>query len=182
MNSSKCYTVSKPTLKPKVNLTRQEYHNAVDAYSARLFRFAFKVLRNTDDARDIVQDCYQRLWENRNEVLFEKCRQWLFTVAHNAMMNLLKRQNRVKLVENYQHLDMPGNEQQYDLRELLDKCLAELPAVQQSVVLLRDLEGYDYQEIGNILSLNESQVKVYLFRARQKIKNYIKDLTVLSDE
>lgn len=161
-------------------MTRQEYHNAVDAYSARLFRFAFKVLRNTDDARDIVQDCYQRLWENRKEVFFEKCRQWLFTVAHNAMMNMLKKQNKVKLVENYLNFDKAGYSEAYDLRELLDKCLAELPAVQQSVVLLRDLEGYNYQEIGNILNLNESQVKVYLFRARQKIKNYIKDLTVLS--
>ncbi len=163
-------------------MTRQEYHKAVDTYSARLFRFAFKVLRNTDDARDIVQDCYQRLWENRSEVLFEKCRPWLFTVAYNAMMNMLQKQNRVMLVENYHNLETPGNEQMFDLRELLDKCLAELPAIQQSVVLLRDLEGYDYREIGNILNLNESQVKVYLFRARQKIKNYIKDLTVLSHE
>jgi RNA polymerase sigma-70 factor (ECF subfamily) len=55
--------------------------------------------------------------------------------------------------------------------------LNKLPPLQKSIILLRDLEGYDYKEIGEILGLNEPQVKVYLFWARQKVKNFIKELT-----
>jgi RNA polymerase sigma-70 factor (ECF subfamily) len=68
----------------------------------------------------------------------------------------------------------------FEVKEILDKCLESLPPIQRSILLLRDLEGYDYKEIGGILDLTESQVKVYLFRARQKLKDKLKDLTILA--
>ncbi len=70
-------------------------------------------------------------------------------------------------------------ENRYELQDLLEVALSTLSTTQKSILLLRDSEGYDYKEIGEILKLNESQVKVYLFRARKKIKKYLKDLTVL---
>jgi RNA polymerase sigma-70 factor (ECF subfamily) len=60
-----------------------------------------------------------------------------------------------------------------DLKEILNQGLEQLPEIQKTVLLLRDYEGYDYEEIGNITQLNESQVKVYIFRARNFLKNYI---------
>lgn len=69
--------------------------------------------------------------------------------------------------------------EQFETKEVIEKCLAILPPVQKSIILLRDLEGYNYKEIGEILTLSESQVKVYLFRARKKLKKHLKDLTVL---
>lgn len=71
------------------------------------------------------------------------------------------------------------SENKYELQDLLEVALNTLPTIQKSILLLRDSEGYDYKEIGDVLNLNESQVKVYLFRARKKVKNYLKDLTVL---
>ena len=68
-------------------------------------------------------------------------------------------------------------EQNYDLKELIEKGLNELSHEQRSIVLLRDLEGYNYEEIGEILQLNSAQVKVYLFRARQKLRDSIQQLT-----
>ena len=68
----------------------------------------------------------------------------------------------------------------YEMKEVIEKCLAQLPPVQKSIILLRDLEGYNYKEIGEILELSEAQVKVYLFRARNKIKKQLKDLTILA--
>jgi RNA polymerase sigma-70 factor (ECF subfamily) len=59
------------------------------------------------------------------------------------------------------------------LMELLDMALGRLPHIQRTVVLLRDYEGYSYEEIGRITGLNESQVKVYIFRARMFLKNFI---------
>jgi RNA polymerase sigma-70 factor (ECF subfamily) len=67
-----------------------------------------------------------------------------------------------------------------NLKEVINNALELLPEIQRTVIMLRDYEGYDYAEIGEITNLNESQVKVYIFRARQTLKNYIVKLdTVL---
>jgi RNA polymerase sigma-70 factor (ECF subfamily) len=60
-----------------------------------------------------------------------------------------------------------------DLKRILDEALARLPEIQRSVIMLRDYEGYSYEEIGAITGLNASQVKVYIFRARVSLKNYL---------
>jgi len=60
-----------------------------------------------------------------------------------------------------------------DLKEILKVALEKLPEIQKSVIMLRDYEGYSYQEIGEITQLNESQVKVYIFRARKTLRNYL---------
>ena len=65
------------------------------------------------------------------------------------------------------------NKQYTDLKEILNEALSKLPDIQRSVVLLRDYEGYSYTEIAEIAGLSESQVKVYIFRARTFLKNYI---------
>jgi RNA polymerase sigma-70 factor (ECF subfamily) len=64
-------------------------------------------------------------------------------------------------------------DQYSDLKEVLHNAIGQLNDVQRSVVLLRDYEGYSYQEIADITGLNETQVKVYIFRARQFLKQYI---------
>ncbi len=60
-----------------------------------------------------------------------------------------------------------------DLKEILDEALHRLPDIQKSLILLRDYEGYSYEEIGKITDLSESQVKVYIFRGRIALKNYL---------
>jgi RNA polymerase sigma-70 factor (ECF subfamily) len=98
-------------------------------------------------------------------------------VTHHGMLNYLQTKSRkVKLDEN-SVTPQVFQKNEFDTRALLERVLNELPPLQKSIILLRDLEGYDYKEIGEILGLNEPQVKVYLFRARQKVKNCIKELT-----
>jgi RNA polymerase sigma-70 factor (ECF subfamily) len=70
--------------------------------------------------------------------------------------------------EKYSH-----SRQYSDLSEILNEALQKLNEVQRSVIMLRDYEGYSYDEIGEITGLSESQVKVYIFRARVLLKNYI---------
>ena len=98
------------------------------------------------------------------------------------MINTIKRNKRVESMEDNQVWEPMSRDEarKYELKEILDMCLERLPETQKSIILLRDIEGYSYSDIGEILNLSESQVKVYLFRARKKIKDYIKDIRLLS--
>ena len=152
----------------------------VKAHSNKLYGYAMRFLRNTEDAEDILQDVFERLWLNRKKVEVEKAKSWMFTTAHNAMLNLINKKSRVQL---------PGEENlpesskkdvnKFESNQVVDRAVNILPPIQKSIILLRDLEGYSYEEIGDMLSLSSSQVKVYLFRARNKIKKQLKGLTEL---
>jgi RNA polymerase sigma factor (sigma-70 family) len=76
-----------------------------------------------------------------------------------------------------EHVKENGREAaQPDMKAIVNKALDRLPEIQRTVIMLRDYEGYDYAEIGKIAGLTESQVKVYIFRGRQTLKNYIVNL------
>ena len=143
----------------------------MDRHSDSLYRFCLHFLRDVELARDTVQDCFEKLWINKNTVELEKAKSWLFTCANHLMLNQVKRA-KVK----QQHLDSlywsstSAANTQYENQQLIQLLIADLPDLQKSILLLRDLEGYTYQEIGELLSLTEAQVKVYLFRARLKVK------------
>jgi len=161
-------------------LNRKEYNIAVKDYSGRIYGYALKYLQNAEDASDIVQDVYEKLWKNRKKVELEKAKPWLFTCAHNALINLIKKNSRLTYVDEVVSQDTTESvSRQYEMNEVIEKSLSTLPPVQKSIILLRDLEGYNYKEIGEILELSEAQVKVYLFRARNKIKKQLKDLTLV---
>lgn len=161
-------------------MNRREYNIAVKDYSGRLYGYCLKYLQNNEDASDIVQDVFEKLWKNRKKVDPAKAKSWLFTCAHNAMINMIKKNSKLTYVESVTSEDASrSHSRQYEMREVIEKSLSILPPVQKSIILLRDLEGYNYKEIGEILDLSEAQVKVYLFRARNKIKKQLKDLTIL---
>jgi len=161
-------------------LNRSEYNIAVRDFSGRIYGYALKCLRNTEDAGDIVQDVFEKLWNHRKKVEADKAKPWLFTCAHNAMINLIKKNKRLSYVEEVVSGDTSESlSARFEMSEIVERCLGLLPPVQKSIILLRDLEGYNYKEIGDILELSEAQVKVYLFRARNKIKKQLKDLTLV---
>ena len=131
--------------------------------------------RDEDEANDIVQDAYLKLWEHKDEVELVKAKAWLFTTAYRTMLNKIKREKKTESME-LENFDEPyTSNNRFELKQLIDNSLDTLPELQKSIVLLRDLEGYNYKEIGEMLNLNESQVKVYLFRARKKLKDVLKN-------
>ena len=129
-------------------------------------------------SKDILQDCFAKLWEKRNEVDKLKVKSWLFTVAYNTMLNVLKREQKFyHNDENYEDRNSIDSHAQFEYKDQLDYYLNDLPPVQRSILLLRDVEGYHYPEIAELLQLSISQVKVYLFRARNKMKSQLKSLS-----
>ncbi len=145
----------------------------METYADGIFRFILKNLTDEDKAHDVVQDTFEKLWRNRKNVNPEKVKSYLFTTAYHTMIDYIRKERRSDNFDKVREEDCAHSCQYSDLREVLDMALAQLSDVQRSVVLLRDYEGYSYEEIAQITALNESQVKVYIYRARKKLKAII---------
>jgi RNA polymerase sigma-70 factor (ECF subfamily) len=156
-------------------MTTAEYNQCVDLYSDGLYRFLMKNVNDRDKAKDLVQDTYAKLWMKVEEVAFEKAKSYIFTAGYHTMIDQIRREKRHRDYNHHEmHVGTGSTMKQYsDLNEILHEALDRLPPVQKSVIMLRDYEGYSYEEIEKITGLNESQVKVYIYRGRLALKEYL---------
>jgi RNA polymerase sigma-70 factor (ECF subfamily) len=151
------------------------YNRCVDAHSDALFRFALKHLCDRDNAKDIVQDSFLRLWLKLDTVDEIKCRSYLFTTAHNLVVDRSRRRKFVTRYADGHENILVAHQPKHGLIDELNRMLDTLPPIQRSLVLLRDLEGFAYQEIADMTGLDMTKVKVYLFRARKALQGLIGD-------
>jgi RNA polymerase sigma-70 factor (ECF subfamily) len=152
-------------------MTDKAYNDCVDNFADGVYRFIVKNIRHTEDAQDIVQSAFEKLWVNRAQVLPEKAKSYLFTVAYHQMIDHIRTSNKMPLSEATSIPHQPIVQERRELKQVLMRAVNELNPTQKSLVLLKDYEGYSYQEIGEIMNLSDSQVKVYLHRARLILKN-----------
>jgi RNA polymerase sigma-70 factor (ECF subfamily) len=154
-------------------MTEREYNQCVNQYADNVYRFILKNLRHEEDARDVVQTAFEKMWVNRAEVDSAKSKSYLFTVAYHQMIDHLRKVKRISLKEEFKEDARISDRPVSNARKILEEALSRLSETQRSLVLLKDYEGYSYEEIGRITGLNESQVKVYLHRARIQLKNFL---------
>jgi len=147
-----------------------EYNACVQEWADALFRFACKCTGQASDAHDVVQNCFEVLWQKRKEVPGVKAKAFLFQVAYNKSIDNYRRKEKVSYSEIPEQIYTPINP---DLKKILDRALAQLDEQARALVLLKDYEGYSYEEIGQITGLSAAQVKVYLHRARKILKEYL---------
>ncbi len=147
----------------------------------KLFRFALRLLGSEEEAKDIVQEVFTRVWNSREKA--DKIRNWeawCMRLTRNLSID------RVRQVDRRQTQSLePGFEGRHagstpeesaEMAESIiriSEAISTLPDKQRHVIHLRDVEGYSYQEIADILEIDINQVKVNLFRARSTIKNLI---------
>jgi RNA polymerase sigma-70 factor (ECF subfamily) len=160
-------------------MTVTEFNTCVDQYADNLYRFILKTVRDKDIAKDIVQDTYEKLWLKVSEVESSNAKSYMFTTGYRTMIDFLRREKKKQQWDDGYEETHGHNKQYNDLKQVLNEAINKLPEDQKAVILLRDYEGYDYKEIGDITGLSESQVKVYIFRARQFLKNYIGKMEAL---
>ena len=162
-------------------MTTPEYNSCVDAHSDGVYRFILHNIKDKDDARDIVQDSFEKLWINKDNVNYVKVKSYLFTTAYHTMISKIRRDKKMADFGEVDFNNHSHNDQYSDLKVILREAINRLPEIQRHVILLRDYEGYDYKEIGEITNLNESQVKVYIYRGRQALKQYLGSVKNLID-
>lgn len=144
----------------------------------KLFRLALRVTLDRADAEDVVQETLIRMWNKRDEWdKMESPEAYALTICRNLALDLAAKASRQNLTLDEERDEAPANGatpyEELDARERLEivkRLIDGLPEVQRSIMELRDVEGKSYHEIADILGLTEEKVKVYLFRARQKVK------------
>lgn len=154
-------------------MTEKEYNDCVNLYADNVYRFIVKNLKHEEDARDIVQTAFEKMWRNREVVETEKSKSYLFTVAYNQMIDHIRKVKRINLKDDFSDDTQVQSQQSPNVKKALMDALNRLNETQKSLVMLKDYEGYNYEEIGRITGLNESQVKVYLHRARLSLRKYL---------
>lgn len=158
-------------------LSTQAYNTIVKLYSDRVYRYVLKAIRGDEaSAKDIVQNTFMKLWTRRDKVEAETIKGLLFKMAHQQIIDTYRKDKarREREIISVETNSISSN--RYDQQQQLDIAFSHLTEMHRSLVLLRDYEGYGYEEIANMLSLSLSQVKVYLFRARKQLKQIIVQL------
>ena len=154
-------------------MTAAEYNLCVENFADAIYRFVLKNIKDEEKAKDIIQDTFEKLWMRLNLVSFEKSKSYLFTAAYHTMIDLIRKEKRMTSFSDKLSANLTHTNQYTDLNEILHQAIDNLPESQKAVILLRDYEGYSYEEISQITELSEAQVKVYIYRARMFLKQYI---------
>jgi RNA polymerase sigma-70 factor (ECF subfamily) len=146
----------------------------------KLFRFAFRLLQNAQEAEDVVQDVMVRLWVKRDEWgQWQSLEGYCMIAARNACLDRKRRPRPVSVREESAAHLQSNDKDPYE--KIMNKeagirirqCMEALPENQRLVIQLREIEGFSYAEISEVLDMSMEQVKVNLFRARNAMKNSI---------
>ena len=127
------------------------------------------------NANDIVQETFTKVWVKHEEISFEKVKSYLFTTAYHAIVDWAKKDKRSGDIEYAPEQEGTSGDH-HDLKEVLEEALNKLPEIQKSVVLLRDYEGYSYEEIAEITGITESTSKTQYMRAKSKLLGILKEM------
>lgn len=153
------------------------FRNDILPLKDKLYRLALRITLDSAEAEDIVQDTMIRVWNKRDEwAQFNSIEAFCLTVARNLAIDRSQKseaQNIELTTETQEMSDGSTPERQLERSEQMDlvrKLINELPEKQRTIIQLRDIEERSYKEIADVMQLTEDQVKVTLFRARQRIK------------
>lgn len=149
----------------------------------KLYRMALRITFDTAEAEDIVQDTLIKVWDKREEwPQVASIEAYCMTICRNLSLDRREKKEAQHIALDENLHNRPDVSTPYDKMaasdsiRILGELLKGLPQTQQDIVQLREIEGKSYKEIATVLDLSEEQVKVYLFRARQRIKQRYKEI------
>lgn len=166
-------------------MSLEAFKNRVLPSRDKMYRFALRLLKNEEEAEDVVQEALLRAWQNIEKLLtYDSMEAWCMRVVRNLAYDRLKSKNyrQDPLDDSLYNLEapQPGPAQATESNEMMQNIhhyIEQLPDKQKQVMILRDIEGFSYNEIADILGLNMSSVKVNLFRARQAVREKLLKLS-----
>lgn len=157
-------------------MTHDEYNLCIDTWSDDLYRFACHCCNGTNGASDVVQEAYATLWEQHATVALDEARRFLFVVAQRRIADAYRSNQRHQALEPLLATDEQSDNSaatHFELRDLVSTALQQLSEQQRAILTLHDVEGYDYDEIAQMMQMSYTQVQVTTFRARIRLKKIL---------
>ena len=160
-------------------MTPQEFKIRVFSLKNKLYRFAKRILEDPEEAKDIVQEVFIKLWNKKEKLVeYRSVEALAMVTTRNLCLDKLKaKKYPSESIDNLRNeVEETGYEEKMDLSDMVQKIhniIKTLPELQRTVIQLRDIEGYDFDEISGILDMNENAVRVNLSRARKKIREIL---------
>ena len=155
-----------------------QYRQAIDQHRQRVFSFARYSLRGKEDAEDVTQEVFIKLWQHWQKIDHSKLGGWLMRVAHNAVIDHVRKNKSLRgQVDDYAdvgqqatHEDAAKRLDEEGFKQQLMTAIKALDDPFRSIIIMRDVQGLSYADIQQSLDMSESQVKVYLHRGRRKLR------------
>jgi len=158
----------------------KRYRRWVKDYQDPAWTLARYLLRDMQEAEDATQDAFVKLWQHRDRIDPQRVRPWLMKVTRNGCLDRLRqRRHLVELNEQQMGVDDHGPLQGTATDELgrwLRRAIENLKEPYRSLVVLRDVNQYSYEDVAGTLELSLTQVKVYLHRARKELREQLAEV------
>jgi RNA polymerase sigma-70 factor (ECF subfamily) len=157
-------------------MDKAEYIHIATKHREDLYRFAVRYTADGDSALDAVQDALVALWTRHSEVEADKAKGWLIRVIYRQLVDQHRRKERFRILSPELAQDEWYNQHDnYELHDAMQQALSQLPDQHRAILLMKDLEGYQYREIAQLTGLDVPQVTGILYRARINLKKaYLK--------
>jgi RNA polymerase sigma-70 factor (ECF subfamily) len=169
-------------------MERAFFDAAAERYSRRIFTFASYLLGDAGEAEDVTQEVLIKLWKSGRGVDADRLGAWLLTVTRNACTDVLRRRQRSAAVipirrDAHTPIDQASREPSPErlaagaqLGSRILRALNDLAEPARSVVILREIQGLSYREIGDIMSMPINTLKVTLYRGRRRLRESLKEV------
>ena len=167
---------------------RVAFYNLYERYGKRLYGFIFRFLKQEEDAEEIVQEVFIKIWESRNKIdVYSSFESFIFTIAYNASISLLrKRVTEKKYLEHLKSLQFENTPKVIDeihfkeLNEKVQRLLNELTPRQKEIFLLSREEGLSHSEIANKLNISLLTVKKHISNTLSFLKSNLDNALIIN--
>jgi RNA polymerase sigma-70 factor (ECF subfamily) len=153
-----------------------EFEHLYRTLSPRIFAYIWRMVRDRGAAEDALQEVFIKVFRKLNTLRErDKVERWLFAIAHNQVMEEIKKSHREPMYgsDELGEMGSPANWHSPELKHDLEKAIATLPSQQRAVVILHDIHGLSYRDISTILKGEESTLRVHRTLARRRLREFL---------
>lgn len=165
---------------------QSQFEATKQQFQHRLYGYAYYSLRVAEDAEDIVQEAFIRLWQNWQSVEPTQVGAWLMRVTQNLVVDHLRKNKHRHQESEIDADELPHNaedaHQRKVMQKIVEESIARLDDPYRTVLILREIQGLSYQEIADILSVSADQVRTDLFRGKRKLRDTVKQHALYHSE
>jgi len=160
-------------------MTRTDFNELVRQLSRKLYGYAFRILRNQEEAEDAVQEIFIKLWTMKGRLVeYNSLDALAVTMTKNYCIDQIRKQKNIYREEpgtqDYHQMNSPSPYEQLESlesNEIIYKIIEKLPDIYKVMIRLRDIEGFSYEEIAEKTSQNINTLRVTISRARRLIRD-----------